>query len=642
MNNTSSKTKHEIQLEQSLELAINEVPKNTFTAGVLLSPQKTMLESLTTQGAITSFVLDNLHLISGQRKYSTKDAALPNEHWFVSFVECISKNPETPQPILEAMATIKNTDYISLEKKPAATYATLCNRLDQLIKDSEIESHFFENEFAEEISRHPNICPKEGDNTLLDFVFALRSAKEIKMILNNPNLNFSHALSLVCHLAKNKDIELSEFSQHTAREIRINSFFQDLAMNSAWTDEQFTTLILTYIDISHLFAKRNRDKEFIVSAAVKNTSFSHKAALELLSQDLYPSLKGDEYNDLALTICKAMEERLLPWVVDAKEFPNYITEDYINLNPLLKKKNSISDLYMAGYDPASLIYQQSLKKTMKSLIGSAHKEECALISRSQFLSIDGFSSLQGFFYDESKGKLDRHSYIQFISELNESEIDLSSFSLTSQALKTAFDVVGRDGVLNVVKSQSNKPLSARDTLNFLYSVTVSPDPDETERQIKLVKRWLNKNERYDEIFHDYLSNKERRDNGLVDKNVTFYQARFAHNIDAVQALLPKDKDINWTFFLPKDSISLRALGRSQRHCVGSDHYADSCASGHSIIFAIHPKKGMKHGYTFQFSRAGGLLQTEGFATSKTPEHLIEVANACFEVLVTDEPVTRAA
>jgi hypothetical protein len=359
----------------------------------------------------------------------------------------------------------------------------------------------------------------------------------------------------------------------------------------------------------------------------------------------------EENNDDSAFLVGVVAVRVAQAVAQTSDEDNEISP---NLPPaeLMRKDMAITTLAEYGYNIAQLFDMVKTKQFVRALIGTAHKEEVTFFIQAQTCVLSSISALQHVF---TRGqKLDRHGYIEFITQFNKftrndmredlaTKIDGGVFDLTGNNLQLAINAIGWDGVLNVVRNQGT--IAARDTLNMLASVTYSEYEEETARQITLVNRWLvkevhlncindNKQNEYNSCFHDYLAKKQVRDDGVPALAAPFYQTRLNSLVDGINAQLKaRNYEQVLSVFLPANAAELRRIGTAQRHCVGGKNYADQCATGRSVIFAIKVGGSLKHGFTFQYdTHSQSLIQAEGFSASEPAEHLVNISKRVIKAL----------
>jgi hypothetical protein len=344
-------------------------------------------------------------------------------------------------------------------------------------------------------------------------------------------------------------------------------------------------------------------------------------------------------------------ERIAQAVAQASNEDNVLSP---NLPPaeLMRKDMAVTTLAEHGYNLAQLFDTVKTKQFVRALIGTAHKEEIAFFMNATSCVLSSISALQHVF--TCGHKLNRHGYIEFVTQFNNLiradlrqdlgiKVDGGVFDLTGNDLQLAIDTIGWDGVLSVIRNQDT--IHARDTLVMIANITHSEYEEETARQIKLVNRWLvkqikinldndNGQNEYNHLFHDYLANKQVRDEGVPALAAPFYQAHLMGMMDDINAQLKARNDEQvLSVFLPANTAELRRIGTAQRHCVGGKNYADQCTSGRSVIFAIKVGGSLKHGFTFQYdAHSQALIQAEGFSTCKPAEHLIKLSKRIIHAL----------
>ncbi len=461
----------------------------------------------------------------------------------------------------------------------------------------------------DDLASHPHL-----NDWLLDVLLVQTTNMEVLFNLaKNPALTDNMLKKLIAiDFSCRRSAQSSRYCQSAPSEYERDNFFKSLCkhphLNVAMLKELLTSQ--PHVDsVLNVFA---------------NKALPLPTALEWVQLEGEDSLLNDEGRNAALTqIDKRLAEQ-------EKEIPH-------SVNPILLKARAVFTLVEMGYNLLEIYETPKLKNALRLLIGTANKKEIALLTRSESLCITAFSSLQYLF--SQQGKFDRHGYIEFLSRLNSTPseafrdklTDGEAFDLDGPSLKLCQDALGLEGLIDVVTNQS--PVGARDSFNALASVLYSEYPEETARQTTLVHRWLKKNERHDEFFHDYLVNKERRDNGRPPM-MHFAQAQFSHLIESINKQLKQQGfDEPLSIFVPSNSHELARIGSSQRHCVGGHAYAQRCCTGRDVIFAIRVNGSLKHGFTFQFDNASQeLLQAEGFCRSDVPGRYKKAAKACLKAL----------
>jgi hypothetical protein len=311
-----------------------------------------------------------------------------------------------------------------------------------------------------------------------------------------------------------------------------------------------------------------------------------------------------------------------------KSFYTFQTSEAFSGITVLKKFELLHEEY--GFDLFDFKFVTSQKKALQMMIGSKHPQEIGFVYGSGTAeSISAISALQSVFTNE-KGKLDRFGYLSFLTKINESFVGSTTQSrrvglaIDALSLKVSMGFFTTDEIINVL--HNNEDTEAQDVFRLVSSLINQADEEDNKKQIKLIRRWLDKNNNFGDELHSYLSNKQQRDLGSKAPITTFYQERAGVEIDAIKAELPEGVSLT----LPANNVELRALGRRQRHCVGTQHYADRCADGSAIIFALSTGMGSDETYTYQFERySGRLSQSKGFANSSTPQELSSVAYDVF-------------
>lgn len=286
-----------------------------------------------------------------------------------------------------------------------------------------------------------------------------------------------------------------------------------------------------------------------------------------------------------------------------------------------------------GFDLFDFKFVTSPKKALQMIIGSKHPQEVSFVYGSGTAeSIMAISSLQSVFTNE-KGKLDRFRYLSFVAEINDALGDGDDagkrvgLAVDSVSLKLAMSFFTNEEIIQVLLGNNSD--EAQDVFRLLASLINRGDENENAKQVKLVRRWIEKNNNLGDAFHTYLSNKQLRDLGSSQPNVQFYQARAIAELKSINEMLPTGVRLT----LPANSVELRSLGRKQRHCVGTKHYADRCVDGSSIIFALSTGVRSDETFTYQFERYSNRLnQAKGFANSSTPPALEPVAREVFKTI----------
>jgi hypothetical protein len=308
-------------------------------------------------------------------------------------------------------------------------------------------------------------------------------------------------------------------------------------------------------------------------------------------------------------------------LVTLRFIPAFLQNDMINIS-------SVSLLGEQGYEYSALFNAKKLKDVSRALIGTAHVEEIRMLfSDDHMRGIRTINLLQIAFTDTRRYKLDRHRYLQFLKVFNDFKIGTWIGEVAPEIFNFANKIIGLNGLITL-EIHSRHPA---DTIRMLYYTAHSDIPDEQERTITQIYRWLNKNKSMGDAFHNYLMKKEKRETRETKINTPFYQSSFEQKVRDINIEL---SDESFVMTLPINHKELKRIGHEQKHCVGGQHYANECISGSSIIFALSPlkegKADLRHGYTFQFKRNGSLNQAQGFANSIVDKGMVEKARELYD------------
>lgn len=315
----------------------------------------------------------------------------------------------------------------------------------------------------------------------------------------------------------------------------------------------------------------------------------------------------------------------------AKSFYTFKASSAFSCLTSLKKFEILHEDY--GFDLFDFKFVTSQKKMLQMIIGSKHAQEISFVyGAGTAESITAISTLQSVFTNE-KGKLDRFGYLSFLTKVNESFLGSDhparriGLSVDALSLGVSMRILTTDEVISVL--QNNEDTESQDVFRLISSLINQGDEGENEKQTTLIRRWLDKSNDFGDAFHTYLSNKQQRDLGAKTPNSPFYQKNAENEIEAIKDSLPNGIKLT----LPVNSADLKALGRKQRHCVGTKYYADRCIDGSAIIFALSTGMASDEMYTYQFERySGRLSQSKGFANSTTPARLESVARDVFSLI----------
>ncbi len=299
----------------------------------------------------------------------------------------------------------------------------------------------------------------------------------------------------------------------------------------------------------------------------------------------------------------------------------------VALNPALgivtELKGSSVKLKEDGFGCFDFYGVMSPKKVAKMFIGSKHPQEVAFLFNAKNCdNLTAISRIQSAFTNENNGKLDRDGYIRFLTQVNEyvPYERTTGLAVESEDLKVSLTYFDTDLLLSAVMQYDVH--EARDIFRMIGSISRLPIEVEQKEELDDLRQWLVRNNKTKnpKCFHHHLVKKNI---DLFDPNreMFFWQKNLAPEVKRVQSTLPKGVVLNF----PITTVELRDIGDKQNHCVGTQYYAERCLSGANIIFQLAPNGNVKHGYTFQFSRDGKLLQAKGFSNSRVPSDMISLA-----------------
>jgi hypothetical protein len=283
-------------------------------------------------------------------------------------------------------------------------------------------------------------------------------------------------------------------------------------------------------------------------------------------------------------------------------------------------------LINSGYGAFDFYNIRSPKKVTQLLINSKHPNEVEFLFGSKHAdALDALSALQSAFTNR-KGKLNRADYLTFLADVNDNVTpeQRRGLAVDNISLIAAFTHFNTQLVIDILHQY--QPDEAKDTVRMLSSLVRFADPAVNKKNVDTINKWLEKPTHKVGALHDYLT---KLNAVLLESDaLPFWQNCFIEQLPEAKKLL----DIGMVLNFPTNSSQLLAIGSAQRHCVGTKFYAERCIDGSNIIFQIAPKDNMKQGYTFQFNRAGRLIQAKGFANSRVPEHATRLAKAILTTL----------
>jgi hypothetical protein len=369
---------------------------------------------------------------------------------------------------------------------------------------------------------------------------------------------------------------LNSLRLHSASHVR-----EAVAKNAASTSE-----ILSFL------AKDKDDKVRVAVALNENTSV---ATLKLLINDRVSSVSSAVAKSSSFGVISSLQ----------------------GYQPFLKEM---------GSGAFNFLHLESPKKAMKLLINSKHPSEIEFVFGSETAeAMSALSSLQSG-YINHKFKLNRADYLVMLDKINNSTIGRrrTGICVDSVTLKRVMAFFDDDLIVDIISQY--EPDEAKDTLRMLGTLVSFV----TKRNNRKNQEWVNEQlslpnyKRPD--LHDALTEKTR--DMIQGGDIPFRQCSFIDNVKEANKLL----DSGWEVNLPTNPIELRNIGDMQSHCVGGQYYAARCIDGSNVIFQIMPKGKPKHGYTFQYSHAGKLLQAKGFSNSSVPSHHVRDSKLVFKTL----------
>jgi hypothetical protein len=286
-----------------------------------------------------------------------------------------------------------------------------------------------------------------------------------------------------------------------------------------------------------------------------------------------------------------------------------------------------------GFDIESLFAMTSPRNLCKYLIGTSHPVEMtALFGQSSESAYHAIGVLQAAFHNPRKDKTDRHGYLAHLAFLNDSGLTDLPNGLTAAAYRDALMVFGESGLAGL-RSAGAEITGIRDSLRALSTVLRNPDKDAAQ-SLAQVRKWLEKKPLA--AFHDYIIKKAGRELKSGELS-TFPQALLNTPAAGLASTLP----VGLHLFIPKDKADLRVISKEQRHCVGRlADYAEECVAGNEFLFVLSPSNGegqphLSRGWTFQYGKAGQLLQTNGFGNlpkNKPPAAIVAVSETVARVM----------
>lgn len=531
----------------------------------------------------------------------------------------LEKNTDESNCIISALAGNKNTPkyivdkFFELDKKALniSQVSEFCYNLLKTFKHTFEQGEFIRAEAAKSESGNMVYTLSQCDSGMI----------ENASMTKEQALSFSERISSTC--SWETLFGRLEFTQEEREDILLRYANENSGICQAIifsTEELSEKAIVKFVE--------SCEDNTLINSLLSNQNVP-VGILDLLAYDpdtntqrlvaVHPSVSESTYNSLF---------RVRAEMQKAKSFYTFKASSAFSCLTSLKKFEILHEDY--GFDLFDFKFVTSQKKMLQMIIGSKHPQEIDFVyGAGTAESITAISTLQSVFTNE-KGKIDRFGYLSFLTKVNESFLKSDhparriGLSVDALSLGISMRILTTDEVISVL--HNNEDTESQDIFRLFSSLINQDDEDENEKQTTLIRRWLDKSNNFGDAFHTYLSNKQQRDLGYKIHNSPFYQKNAEDEIEAIKGSLPNGIKLT----LPVNSAELKALGRKQRHCVGTKYYADRCIDGSAIIFALSTGMASDEMYTYQFERhSGRLSQSKGFANSTTPARLESVARDVF-------------
>lgn len=532
----------------------------------------------------------------------------------------VAKNKNTPIYILKELVELTNRAELIAEYDPKLVMKLLAILIPMEIYPEEAIRSMFEHE-----------------QLLREFSFSVGASDFFNAILTNPNLGiemFSIILHTEYYNPRRRPIFNISFKKShlyvdidnalavidIAKETNNNPLLISVINNTPHiTSRDIYQLALTITNNSCLFSllkHPNCDEDTV-------GMLSFEPDPQIQSEVLVHAKTSDElYNNMVKVKTRMRETGNYDPIKESSIFPALneleFSHHFINANGI--------DIFLfKGVNSPALVTHM--------LIGSKHQEEVAFIFGSkQLSSIEALSALQSA-YTNTRGKVDRHTYLQTLKHLNNTVMDKSrllGLAVDGQTLSEAVSFFSLEQISTIL--ENNEPRQAQDIFRMTSTLLSVHHSDVSEKEaIKRKKSVIKRIDTHGLLgheFHSYLAKKNERDFKVVYGTRPFYQARAALKTDT-DYNLPE----NMTLHIPKDASELRAVGRSQSHCVGSKFYCDRCEDGSSVIFVLS-KGSRANTFTFQYDREQGVLvQAEGLFRTQVPKEYIDVSQRVFSKIM---------
>lgn len=271
------------------------------------------------------------------------------------------------------------------------------------------------------------------------------------------------------------------------------------------------------------------------------------------------------------------------------------------------------------------------KALCKAIIGTAHHLEVEMLFcytySNRLNGLSALTNLQVAFTDRRKRKVDRHNYLKFLGLASQGPSITWLAYISGEQLKTVIQHLGPTILIQINCASSR---NQADIVRMLADILSADDSENqyTKRK-RLLYNWLERYNDYGTKLHEYLSKKSREKLRRTQMYFDFNQAKYQSVIAAINAE-STEYDIYW----PHNTDALIDIGKKQKHCVGSRHYANLLHQDIGHIFSIIPTKNgepqrLSKGFTFQFDEKGTLVQAKGMLNSDVSQKWVDIA---FEVM----------
>lgn len=535
--------------------------------------------------------------------------------------DAVAKNPNTSGVALRFIATVSKDTVILLDVAKHAnanfdvTEALLSRQQDMLNTAIAKYAPLNEKQFVTLWGLGGNLISMILTNphlssSMLEQLAGVVDEKELVIIALHPNasetflakLGKSGTVAVKQSVASNPNTPESTLSR-LSKESRGNVYFY-VAQNPSASQ-------------AILNALKQADSISVRRAVASNPSTSVEA-LTFLAKDNEPTVRLDvaQNKNTPLPCLKQLASDRSPTVSQGL-FKN----PRIGIISELKGFRTI--LVNSGYGAFSFYDQQSPKKATQLLINSKHPNEVEYLFGSKDAeALDALSALQSAFTNH-KGKLNRADYLTFLADVNANvrPDNRVGLAVDNISLMATFKYFGEALIIKILRRNASD--EAKDCFRMLAGLVRFEDPKINSDNVERINKWLETHGKKGASLHTYLTalNAEL----LQSDALPFWQNCLLNQLPEAKKLLDAGMRLNF----PTNPAELLEIGSSQRHCVGTKFYAERCVDGSNIIFQVAPKDDMKHGFTFQFNRAGRLLQAKGFANSAVPAHMTKLGKEIF-------------